>query len=230
MVVDMEQPCMQGERSAEKTTVALRSHVFAAHPQLGLGGCASREVVFISSAKAASVRRILHEDRLVAALRRTAAALSPPWSLTVLEPSALSYLDELSLLGGARVVIALFSSALHSCRFLAPGTTVIELHGALRDEYTDPGAEAEPSGLYVACHSRAFGPHVGTALATRATTTCARRRSACVTLACAHPTRCRVARSSATRPSTRTGSRSGGTSASSTCAHLRLEPSPSRVQ
>mmetsp|Transcript_17240 Transcript_17240/g.48020 ORF Transcript_17240/g.48020 Transcript_17240/m.48020 type:complete len:388 (-) Transcript_17240:151-1314(-) len=48
---------------------------------------------------------------------------------------SLSLVEELRLLSRTRVLVALFGSALHNCRLLAPPALVVEIHGALISDH-----------------------------------------------------------------------------------------------
>ena len=73
------------------------------------------------------------------AVRAMLAVERPTWRFTALEsPSreaaARSYVDEVRTVASASIFVSLFGSSMHNCRFLAPATTVVEIHGALRLE------------------------------------------------------------------------------------------------
>ena len=114
-------------------TLALRAHVATA---LSLPRAARASVVYVSSQHAISGRHIEREPWLIAKLNATARRLQ--LDFTVLTPE-IGYVDELRAFGGAKFAIALFGSALHNCRFMAPGATVIELHGALGNDFRHGG-------------------------------------------------------------------------------------------
>ena len=76
------------------------------------------------------------ESGLVAAVARWLAAKRPGWEVVRLDTD--SYLERLRAFGQATVVVALFGSAVHNCRFMAPGATIVEIHGALRGNFDEP--------------------------------------------------------------------------------------------
>ena len=127
-------------------TAALRDHVVRAM-QLDGGSpseAAAADVVLISNRGASSGRRLGDEEAVSAALAATAARLGLRFGVLGAPTAAPgapppSFDEELRMLRGARFVVGLFGSALHNCRFLRPGTTLVELHGALGNDYRHGG-------------------------------------------------------------------------------------------
>ena len=69
----------------------------------------------------------------------------------------LPYIDEIRLFRRSAVFISLFGSSLHNCRFLPSEAVVIELHGALKQNWLDTGGYgslcAESMGLRWVAHA-----------------------------------------------------------------------------
>lgn len=68
------------------------------------------------------MRRVLRDER-------------PAWDLVVLDLSTMAFRDELRAIAQAAVPVSLFGSSLQNCRFMAPGSAVIEIHGALQNDF-----------------------------------------------------------------------------------------------
>jgi len=132
----------------------LRSHVFSALGVARSSGSQRRdaEVVFISNRRSTNGRHLLGEPAKIAALER--AATQAGLGFSVLDPALLSYRDEIVQLARARYVVGLFGSALHNCRFMAEGTIVLELHGALINDFRN-------SGYWTLCNCRLGLRYVG---------------------------------------------------------------------
>ena len=96
-------------------------------------------VTFVSASRASSRRRLVAEGQLVGHLRAYVAARHPDLRFVLHVPEQVSFADELQLLRRTRVYVSLFSSALHLCRLLPPGSIVVELHGALLVDWQDAG-------------------------------------------------------------------------------------------
>ena len=80
-------------------------------------------------------RRLANESGLVDALRMHIAHRHPRWRLVAIETDgSIPYADEAAAISRSDVLISLFGSALHGCRYLARGSIVLELHGALAND------------------------------------------------------------------------------------------------
>lgn len=90
-------------------------------------------LVWVEAAKGSNGRRILNEPALIRAVRDLALMQRPPWQFKLLR-SGIKYADEIREVAGATVLVSLFGSALYNCRFMAQGATVIEIHGALKND------------------------------------------------------------------------------------------------
>jgi hypothetical protein len=91
-------------------------------------------VTWLRSSRGTNGRRILNEEILISALRTRLSESHPSWRLEAVHGEALSYADEARLITRSSILISLFGSSLHNCRFLARGSIVLELHGALADQ------------------------------------------------------------------------------------------------
>lgn len=97
-------------------------------------------VTWLLAARGSNGRRIAHEASLVASFREHLQQRHPGWELAAVHTDgytdghALSYREEARAIARSDVLISLFGSALHGCRFLPRGALVLEIHGALRHE------------------------------------------------------------------------------------------------
>lgn len=117
-------------------TLALRAHAVKAVP-LPTAAPGPPMVVFLSSRISTNHRRIADEAAVRGALAATAQRLQ--LHFRVLEAESTDYVEELRTIHAARVVVGLFGSGLHNCRFMAKDSTLIELHGALDQDFRNPG-------------------------------------------------------------------------------------------
>lgn len=93
-------------------------------------------VLYARSDGGSNSRRVLGEARLEARLREWAAREHPSLTFVGERPHALpSFADEVGLYARSALVVTLFGSALHNCVFMRPGALVVELHGALYDQW-----------------------------------------------------------------------------------------------
>ena len=95
----------------------------------------AKTVVWMLSGSATSLRRIHNESGLVDAIARMLTERHPAWRLHVLDLRSTSFVEEARMIARASIFIALFGSALHSCRFMAAGATVVQIHGALLNDF-----------------------------------------------------------------------------------------------
>ena len=79
-------------------------------------------------------RRLLNEAKLVDALSRWMREHRPSWTLHAIHPEEEAFAREAALVAQSDAVVSLFGSSLHSCRFLARGSVVVEIHGALKSD------------------------------------------------------------------------------------------------
>ena len=68
------------------------------------------------------------------------SSLRPQWRFRRQRLESLSYASELRLLRRTTLLISLFGSSLHNCRFLPEGAIVIQIHGALKGEVSTGSA------------------------------------------------------------------------------------------
>lgn len=94
-------------------------------------------LLFVRSARWPNRRRLLREPIVEKAVRAWAARTHPGLQFVGAHVHELPLRHEFGLFARARAVISLFGSSLHLCRYMAPGSVVIELHGALHDAYGD---------------------------------------------------------------------------------------------
>ena len=90
-----------------------------------------RVVTWMLSA-GANARRIYQEEELVEAVRRS---LPPGWTIETLDAGKLSYGAEVRAVASSAVLVSLFGSALNNCIYMARGSTVLEIHAALKNDY-----------------------------------------------------------------------------------------------
>lgn len=114
---------------------AMRHVVWA---NLGVYETQADTVLFVSNEGSSNGRRIADEAAVAAAARVAVAARRPRWRFRVQRLESLSYANELRLLRRTTMLISLFGSALHNCRFVPEGTIVLQIHGGLKGE-TSPG-------------------------------------------------------------------------------------------
>jgi len=99
-------------------------------------------VFFASASSRANARRLIDEAAIVARLRAHVDSRYPELRFVHRLPEDHehgSFEDEVRLLRRTRVMISLFSSSLHNCRLLPPGSVVVEIHGALGEDWLDSG-------------------------------------------------------------------------------------------
>ena len=110
---------------------AMRRVVWA---NLGVANTPADTVLFVSNEGATNGRRIADEAAVADAVRRAVSALRPAWRFRYQRLESLSYANELRLLRRTTIMIGLFGSNLHNCRFLDAGAAVLQIHGALKGE------------------------------------------------------------------------------------------------
>ena len=109
--------------SSHVYTRAMRHVVWA---NLGVESAAADLVLFVSNEGASNGRRIVNETALASAVRAHFDRVRPSWRFRHQRLESLSYGNEIRLMRRARVLISLFGSALHNCRFLDPSALVIQ--------------------------------------------------------------------------------------------------------
>mmetsp|Transcript_25112 Transcript_25112/g.73724 ORF Transcript_25112/g.73724 Transcript_25112/m.73724 type:complete len:478 (+) Transcript_25112:115-1548(+) len=93
-------------------------------------------LLYARSGRNSNRRRIAAEDELVAVLRTWAAETHPALDFVAIDVHAVKpYASELALFARAALVVSLFGSTTHNCRFMAPGSTYVEIHGALHNDF-----------------------------------------------------------------------------------------------
>ena len=80
-------------------------------------------------------RRIVKEREVIAAARQVVLAERPGWRFETLDTRRMSYVEELRVFAQADALVSLFGSAMHNCRFMANGSLLVEIHGALRNDF-----------------------------------------------------------------------------------------------
>ena len=116
---------------------AMRHVVWA---NLGVYETVPDTVVFASSEGATNARRIANEAAVAEAVRSVVTKYRPGWRFRYQRLESLTYANELRLLRRTTMLVALFGSSLHNCRFLPEGTIVLQVHGALKGETSRGGA------------------------------------------------------------------------------------------
>ena len=113
---------------------SLRSYVRRLHK---LGWDNTKRITFVSNEHASNGRRIEDEQTLMHAIRSNFSRTD--WHVHMTSLANMSYIAELRNLARSRVVVGLFGSNLHTCRFFTPNTVVVELHGALKNDFAHGG-------------------------------------------------------------------------------------------
>lgn len=121
---------------------SLRSYVRDLHD---LRWDKKRRITFVSNEHASNGRRIKDEQALLREIRSNFSEYG--WWVQSMNPANMSYEVELKMFAGSRVVVGLFGSSLHTCRFFTPGTVVVELHGGLKHDFNH-------AGYWSLCNSR----------------------------------------------------------------------------
>ena len=110
---------------------------------LGIGDEATHPadtVLFVSNVAASNARRIANESGLADVVREVVRQVKPEYRFRYQRLESLSYTNELKLLRRTAVLISLFGSSLHNCRFLPEGAIVLQIHGALKAEVGEGSA------------------------------------------------------------------------------------------
>ena len=100
-------------------------------------GNEERVVVWVLASAGSNGRRILNEQ---AVIKLVADILSSQahdvWRLETVAPGKDSYVEELRRIGRGRLLVSLFGASLHNVRFLPEGSAVLEIHAALKNDFT----------------------------------------------------------------------------------------------
>jgi len=94
-------------------------------------------VLWASSENATNGRMIVHESTAVAHVRKYMADTWPQRRFVHKRLVEMSFRQELRLLARTSVFITLFGSAEHHCRWLPPGAIVLEIRGAMKNDFPD---------------------------------------------------------------------------------------------
>lgn len=97
-----------------------------------------RQVTFVSTAhNRISKRGLENEEALVNATRAFFEKHAPELKFVLFDHAKANggFASEVRTFGRSAVVISLFGSSLHNCRFVPPGAVVIQLHGATKNEW-----------------------------------------------------------------------------------------------
>ena len=95
--------------------------------------------LFVATANATNGRRVADEDSLAIELKDYFARAHPHLRFVHVNPQALSFLDEVRLFRRTRVLVTLFGSTFWNCVYMRPGALVVQIHGALKNDF-DAGA------------------------------------------------------------------------------------------
>lgn len=118
----------QAAARVEAVRIETAARTELAHPGL---------VTFISTVhNSVSKRAFEDEAALVNASRAFFRLQAPELRFHLLDHGSVSFAEEVRVISHTAVLITLFGSALHNCRFLPPGAIVIQLHGATKNEYS----------------------------------------------------------------------------------------------
>ena len=107
------------------------------HDALGLGDAPPMTILYVRSRDWPTRRSVHAEERVVDALAEWAAREHPYLRFVAEHVHKLGYAEEVAAFADARVLISLWGSALHNCRYMREGSTVVELLGALDGKYGD---------------------------------------------------------------------------------------------
>ncbi|KAJ1625965.1 hypothetical protein T492DRAFT_1035894 [Pavlovales sp. CCMP2436] len=107
------------------------------HDALGLGTGPPMSILYVRSSQWPTGRRVGEEEKVVAQLALWAAREHPTLSFRAEHVHWLSYVEEVAAFADARVLISLWGSSLHNCRYMRAGSLVVELHGALDSKFGD---------------------------------------------------------------------------------------------
>jgi hypothetical protein len=123
----------------------------AVYMSLGLGQAPPGKILYIRSKKFQTRRHVGEEDAVVQGLAQWAAAEHPQLNFSAEDVHRLPYAEEVARFADARVMISLWGSSIHNCRYMRPGTLVVELFGALGGKWGDTalyaGVCADSCGL-----------------------------------------------------------------------------------
>jgi hypothetical protein len=107
------------------------------HDALGLGQGPPGTILYIRSSKWPTRRHVADEERVIEALAKWAAAEHPQLNFSAEHVHRLPFGEEVARFADARVMISLWGSSIHNCRYMRAGTLVVELFGALGGHFGD---------------------------------------------------------------------------------------------
>jgi hypothetical protein len=109
----------------------------AVYDSLGIGQGQPGTILYVRSRHLPTGRSVGREAAVVQALAKWAAAEHPQLNFSAEDVHRLAYAEEVARFADARVMISLWGSSLHNCRYMRPGTLVVELFGALGGKWGD---------------------------------------------------------------------------------------------
>jgi hypothetical protein len=101
---------------------------------IGVSGEADT-ITFMSTRSNTNGRRLANELELVKATRDFFAREAPDLRFVHFDHGRATFGEELAAVSRSAVFISLFGSSLHNCRFLPYGALVLQMHGALKNEW-----------------------------------------------------------------------------------------------
>ena len=96
----------------------------------------SRLVLWASSERPSNGRRIANEGAIVQRVRAHLNQAWPTHTFMHQRLTDLSFAQEIRLMRRAAVFISLFGSALYNCRWMSPGAIVVEIRGAMKNDFS----------------------------------------------------------------------------------------------
>ena len=97
---------------------------------------ATRRALWMLAGSGSNGRRIKNESVIIEVVRAALARdARHSWDLHVLDTHTISYGDEVRWLIRSDLVFGLFGSGLSNCRFMRSGSTIVQLHGALKNDF-----------------------------------------------------------------------------------------------
>jgi hypothetical protein len=91
-------------------------------------------VTWLLAVNGTNRRRVHQELALVDAVGAWLRHHRPSWRMRSISPEDMAFVDEARAVAESDIVVSLFGSALHSCRYMRRGTLALEIHGALRND------------------------------------------------------------------------------------------------
>jgi hypothetical protein len=109
----------------------------AVHESMALGSGPPGTILYVRTSTWPTRRHVADEERVVQALAKWAAAEHPQLKFSADQMHELPFDEEVARFADARVMISLWGSSLHNCRYMRSGSLVVELLGALAGKYGD---------------------------------------------------------------------------------------------